>query len=129
MQTESILIVDDHLLNLKMLSYLLSSKGYVVHTAAHAEAALELLNTVRPNLILMDLQLPGMDGLSLTRQLKSNTLYKDIPIIAITAYAMKGDKEKAINAGCDAYIPKPIDTRTLPDTVAQYISQHEKETV
>lgn len=116
-----ILIIDDNPLNLKLVNYLLTAKGYEIHTATNAEEAMSLLSTFQPSLILMDLQLPGMDGLTLTRQLKSDPKYQKIPIIAITAYAMKGDKEKALEAGCDGYISKPIDTKTLPNVIAEYL--------
>lgn len=126
MASEVILIVDDNPLNLKLVDYLLTAKGYVVITATNAEEALELLNRVTINLILMDLQLPGMDGLELTRMLKADPKYLKTPIIAITAYAMKGDKEKALAAGCDGYIAKPIDTRKLPDMLAEFLKKSEQ---
>ena len=122
MAGELILIIEDNPLNLKMVDYLLTTKGYRVHTASDAKEALHALITLQPDLILMDLQLPGMDGFELTRKLKSEDKYQDIPIIAITAYAMKGDKEKALAAGCNGYIAKPIDTKTLPDIIAEYLS-------
>lgn len=124
MAGEPILIIDDNLLNLKLVTYLLTAKGYDVHTAFDAEEGLRILKTFKPQLILMDIQLPGMDGLELTKKLKADPKYKDIPIIAITAYAMKGDKEKALAAGCDGYISKPIDTRTLPDFIRDYLHSH-----
>ncbi len=126
MSGESILIVDDNPLNLRLVSFLLIAKGYTVHTAINAEEATNFLETQEndtPDLILMDIQLPGMDGLELTSILKADEKYKHIPIIAITAYAMKGDKEKALAAGCNGYIPKPIDTRTLPDVIASYLKK------
>lgn len=126
MAGELILIIDDNPLNLKLVDYLLTIKGYVVHTVSNAEEALHLLLTVTPHLILMDIQLPGMDGLELTKKLKSDPRYHNIPIVAITAYAMKGDKEKALAAGCDGYIAKPIDTRTLPTIIDGFI--HDKKT-
>src|SRR5689334_16468460 len=114
MDSKMILVIDDSPANLKLIRVLLSGEGYQVLTAADAESALELLKTSSPQLILMDLQLPGMDGLTLARRLKSNPATQPIPIVAITAYAMKGDEDKARAAGCDGYITKPIDTRTLP---------------
>jgi CheY-like chemotaxis protein len=119
---EPILIVDDNPANLKLARVLLSSEGYDVRTAAHAEEAIELLASFHPRLILMDLQLPGMDGLELTRKLKADDERRNILIIALTAYAMKGDEEKARAAGCDGYIAKPIDTEALPRTVAAYLA-------
>ena len=113
-----ILIVDDNPTNLKLVTYLVKANGYVVDTAADAEAALTAIAKARPDLILMDLQLPGIDGLELTRRLKADATTADIRIIAVTAYAMKGDQEKAFAAGCDGYVTKPIDTRTLPALIA-----------
>ena len=126
MSGESILIVDDNPLNLRLVSFLLTAKGYIVHTAINSEEAMNFLESAGnnlPALILMDIQLPGMDGLELTRILKADDQFKKIPIVAITAYAMKGDKEKALAAGCNGYIAKPIDTRTLPDVLENYIKK------
>jgi CheY-like chemotaxis protein len=119
---EPILIVDDNVQNLKLARVILANEGYDVRTAADAEEALALLRASRPHLILMDLQLPGMDGLQLTRQLKADRATRDIRIIALTAYAMKGDEEKAFAAGCDGYVSKPIDTERLPEIVRSHLS-------
>ena len=115
-----ILIVDDNPTNMKLVAYLVRSKGYDVDTASDAEAALAAIAANRPDVILMDLQLPGIDGLELTRRLKADPATKDISIIAVTAYAMKGDQEKALEAGCDDYVTKPIDTRALPELIARH---------
>jgi CheY-like chemotaxis protein len=117
-----ILIVDDNPSNTKLLSFLLTAKGYVVRTAASADEALAVLEEFQPRLILMDIQLPGMDGLTLTRQLKADPRTCAIPIIAATAYAMKGDEERVRAAGCDGYITKPIDTRRLPQEIERYLA-------
>lgn len=117
-----ILIVDDNASNTKLLAFLLTSKGYVVRTAASATEALGVLEEFLPKLILMDIQLPGMDGLTLTRQLKADPRTSAIPIIAATAYAMKGDEQRARDAGCDGYITKPIDTRRLPQEIERYLA-------
>jgi CheY-like chemotaxis protein len=109
-------------MNLKLIRVVLGGEGYEVRTAADAEEALGMLEGWRPSLILMDVQLPGMDGLELTRRLKAEPATREILIVAITAYAMKGDEQKALGAGCDGYITKPIDTRTLPEVVARYLS-------
>jgi CheY-like chemotaxis protein len=122
MSSARILVVDDNQANLKLVQVLLTTQGYDVRTAADAEEAIVLLETWRPRLILMDLQLPGMDGLELTRRLKADAVTREITILALTAYAMKGDEEKAIEAGCDGYIAKPISIRSLADTVAGYLS-------
>ena len=116
-----VLIVDDNPTNLKLVTYLVKSNGYDVDTAADAETALTVIAASRPDLILMDLQLPGIDGLELTRRLKADAKTADIKIIAVTAYAMKGDQEKAFDAGCDGYVTKPIDTRALPALIAAQV--------
>ena len=116
-----VLIVDDNPVNLKLARVLLAGAGYEVRTAGDAEEALDVLETFCPKLILMDIQLPGMDGLTLTRQLKSNPGTQDIIIVALTAYAMKGDEEKARASGCTGYITKPLDTRTFADDVARHL--------
>ncbi len=121
MAGDCILIVDDNATNLKLARVLLQGAGYEVRTAADAEDALRLLATFRPRLILMDIQLPGMDGLELTRQLKADRATRDIVILALTAYAMKGDEEKARAAGCDGYITKPIDIDALPGVIARHV--------
>ena len=123
MSGESILIVDDNAANLKLARILLSSAGYTVRTATGAEEALVTLQQFAPRLILMDIQMPGVDGLALTRRLKSDPAMQCVKIIALTAYAMKGDDERALAAGCDGYIAKPIDTRTLPDVIASYLER------
>jgi CheY-like chemotaxis protein len=116
-----ILIVDDNATNLKLVAYLMKSKGYEVTTAIDAETALASVREAPPKLILMDVQLPGIDGLELTRRLKADPATAPIKIIAVTAYAMKGDLDKAFAAGCDDYVTKPIDTRALPDTIAKHL--------
>ena len=121
MAGESILIVDDNPANLKLVCFVLVREGYDVHTAVDAEEALVAIKGRTPRLILMDLQLPGMDGLQLTRSLKANPATRSILIVALTAYAMRGDEEKAVAAGCDGYLVKPIDTRTLPGVIASFL--------
>lgn len=116
-----VLIVDDNATNLKLVAYLVRASGYEVDTAGDAAQALAAIAANRPALILMDLQLPGIDGLELTRRLKGDPATRDIKIIAVTAYAMKGDEEKALGAGCDDYVTKPIDTRGLPALIAKYV--------
>jgi CheY-like chemotaxis protein len=121
MPGEPILVVDDNPHNLKLARVLLSGEGYDVRTAADAEEALSVLGSFAPRLVLMDLQLPGMDGLELTRRLKADPARRDIVVIALTAYAMKGDEAKALAAGCDGYIAKPIDTEALTELVARHL--------
>lgn len=122
MAGKSILVVDDNAQNLKLARVLLLTEGYDVHTAADAEEAMRLLEGFTPHLILMDLQLPGMDGLELTRRLKSDPARHAIVIIALTAYAMIGDREKALAAGCDDYVSKPIDTVALLEVIAGHLA-------
>ncbi len=123
MAAQSILIVDDNPANMKLVRVLLSGEGFEVRTASDAQAALSELSSSRPDLILMDIQLPGMDGLELTRKLKSDPATRNIKIVGLTAYAMRGDEERIIAAGCDGYIPKPIDTRTLPNSIKGYLKR------
>ena len=121
MSGESILIIEDNPTNLKLEKLLLSIEGYEIKTAIDAEQALNILKTFRPKLILMDIQLPGKNGLELTRELKSNPDHKYIIIVALTSYAMKGDEEKAKAAGCDGYMTKPISVAQFPAMIAQYL--------
>lgn len=123
MSAEPILAVDDNPANLKLLRMLLEREGYEVKTAVSAEDALSILKSFHPRLILMDIKLPGMNGLEATKLLKSDPKTKDIIIIAVTAYGMQGDDQKAFAAGCDGYIAKPIDVRTLPGVLAQYLAE------
>jgi CheY-like chemotaxis protein len=118
-----ILIVDDHPTNLKLASEVLQAAGYEVQRAADAEQALAVLQQALPDLILMDIALPGMNGLELTRQLKEDESTRRIRIVALTAFAMKGDDQKARDAGCDGYIAKPINTRRLPLQVAEFLQR------
>ncbi|HKY09657.1 MAG TPA: response regulator [Candidatus Binatia bacterium] len=120
MPEKSILIVDDNPVNLKLVRILLTGEGYHVLTAGNAAETMRVLAERRPQIILMDIQLPGIDGLELTRRLKADPLTRDIRILGLTAYAMKGDEERIIAAGCDGYIAKPIDTRTLPQVIERY---------
>lgn len=108
-----ILIVEDNELNLKLVRTLLELKGYAVIEAMDAETGIKLAREHRPNLILMDIQLPGLDGLSATRLLREDARTRDIPIVAVTSFAMDGDKQKALDAGCSGYICKPLNTRTF----------------
>ncbi len=123
MTKHRILIIDDNPTNLKLVAYLVRAKGYDVDTALDADAAMAAITMARPDLILMDLQLPGIDGLELTRRLKAAPATQDITVIALTAYAMKGDQDKATAAGCDDYVTKPIDTRALPTTIAKHLAR------
>jgi len=121
MSGDPILIVEDNAVNAKLFRLLLDKAGFHTQTAADAEEVFVVLAEFSPKLILMDVQLPGIDGLELTRRLKADGRYRHIPIVALTAYAMKGDRERALDAGCQGYIPKPVDTRTFADSVRHYI--------
>lgn len=121
MKNDSILLVEDNASNVKLLQVLLEAEHYLIRTAGSAEEATSILKTFEPRLILMDIQLPDIDGLELTRRIKSDPARRHIPVLALTAYAMKGDKEKALAAGCDDYITKPIDTRSFPKLIARYL--------
>lgn len=123
MANERILIVEDNPTNAKLARVLLQSEGYVVRTAGDAEEALRVLGEFTPRLILMDIQLPGIDGLELTRRLKASAEHQAIIIVALTAYAMKGDEEKARAAGCDAYITKPLDPDGFLKTLAAQLTR------
>ena len=122
MKTARILVVDDNPINLKLVSDLLAFEGYEIRTAMDAEEAQVILTDTLPDLILMDIALPGMDGLTLTRHLKADARTRHIRIVALTAFAMKGDEQKARDAGCDGYITKPIDTREFPGEVARILA-------
>ena len=118
MSGEKVLLVEDNAVNRRLAEFLLRSQGYQVREAATAQEAFEILKAKRVELILMDIQLPGMDGLEATRKLKENPATRDIPVVAVTSYAMKGDQEKALAAGCAGYITKPIDKTTFVRQIA-----------
>jgi CheY-like chemotaxis protein len=120
--SEDILVVDDNPANAKLVAYLLTSKGYKVRVVSNADEAIAAVAERVPALILMDLQLPGVDGLTLTRKFKAEPRTHATFIVAFTAYAMKGDELRAREAGCDAYITKPIDTRALPAQIAGFLA-------
>jgi len=121
MAGEKILIVEDNSMNMELVTDLLEASGYVVIQAGTAEEGIELARSELPDLILMDINLPGMDGLEATAILKKAPDTKGINVVVLTAHAMKGDEEKALAAGCAGYITKPIDTRKFPKTVARFI--------
>lgn len=127
MTGKSILLVDDSVDNLKLTRFLLGREGFDVRTAENAEQALTALEKHIPSLILMDIQLPGMDGLQLTRHLRRDVSLNGVPIVAFTASAIKGDEEIARASGCDGYVTKPIDTRTLGNQVREFMNQGRPE--
>ncbi len=116
-----ILVIEDQALNRKVVRIVLQSKGYKVIEASDAAQALFCLKTTKPSLILMDIALPGTSGEDLTRQIKTDPNWCDIPIIALTAAAMTGDRERLLKAGCDDYLSKPIDTRILLERIAEHL--------
>lgn len=120
-----ILLVEDNETNMKLSLFLLESADHTVLTATNAEAALGLAREHRPQLILMDIQLPGMDGLEATTVLKADQATRDIPVIALTALAMKGDEERIRAAGCDGYVAKPLDYKQFLATVKRHLEPRE----
>ena len=121
MPKERILIVDDNELNLKLLRWLLEKNGYEVHTAGDAKTARVTVRAVRPRLVLMDIQLPEVSGLEVTKWLKDDPELKSIPVVAVTAFAMKGDEERIREGGCEAYLSKPISIAKFLETVRTYL--------
>jgi two-component system cell cycle response regulator DivK len=119
----SVLVVEDNPSNMALALFLLGAAGYAVLSAPDAEAGLTLARDQQPDLILMDIQLPGMDGLEATALLKGADETRAIPVIALTALAMKGDEERIRAAGCDGYIAKPLRYRQLLDTVADHLAR------
>ena len=120
---EKILIVEDNPQNMRLIEMILKAKRYTLLKATDGEEALDVAINERPDLIVMDIQLPKLSGLEVTKRLKQMPAFSHIPIIALTAYAMMGDKEKFLAAGCDAYLSKPINTRELPEVVAKMLQQ------
>ena len=121
-QTRLILVVEDNEVNQLLTASVLEREGFLVDVAGTSLQALDLLRSHAPDLILMDIQLPGMDGLTFTRSLKADPATALIPIVALTAHAMNGDREQSLAAGCAGYISKPIDTRTFGRQVRDFLS-------
>jgi len=121
MGKKSILVIEDNELNMKLVKGLLQIGGYNMLEANDAETGIDMTREHHPDLILMDIQLPGMDGLSATRKILSDADLKHIPIVALTSYAMEGDKEKALAAGCAGYITKPIQKKSFLNAISQYL--------
>ncbi len=116
-----ILVVEDQQDNRQIMNDLLSGAGYEVIEAVTGEEALRVADAERPDLILMDIQLPGLDGLEVTRRIKANPALRHIPVIAVTSYALSGDEAEALEAGCDAYLSKPISPRKLLAKIREYL--------
>ena len=121
MAGERVLVIDDNAVNRRLAQVLLHSRGYEVCEAATAPEAFALLTDTMPDVILMDLRLPGMDGLTATKRLKADPTTQHIPVVAVTSYAMKGDEERAREAGCCAYVTKPLDKTFFLETVARVL--------
>ncbi len=121
MQNKMFLVIEDNPLNMKLMRSLLQLGDFEIREAPDAESGIELAKKIKPDLILMDIQLPGMDGLSATRIIRDDPSLKEVPIVAVTSYAMHGDEQKAKSAGCSGYIAKPIDTRSFLDTINKYM--------
>jgi CheY-like chemotaxis protein len=121
MAGERILVVEDNPLNLELVRALLEKLGYAVIVSGTAEEGFERAKMEQPHLILMDINLPGTDGLTATAMLKAEPTTRHIPVVALTAHAMKGDDARVLTAGCDGYMPKPIDTRSFPALVASFL--------
>ncbi len=119
-----ILVVEDNLVNLELVTDLLEVGGFSVLPARTAEEGIRLARQCLPSLVLMDISLPGMDGLAATRLLKADPVTAGLPVVALTAHAMRGDAARASAAGCDGYITKPIDTRSFVETVARFRLRH-----
>lgn len=120
-QAKIILYVEDNQDNRLLVRRILQAEGYQVMEAENASDALQAVKSRRPDLVLMDINMPEVDGYTLTSRLKSHPGLENTPIVAVTANVMKGDREKTIEAGCDGYIQKPIDVDTLPDQIARFL--------
>ena len=122
MEEKSILVIEDNQLNMKLVRALLKIGDYHILEAINAETGIRLTREHHPDLVLIDIQLPDMDGLKATRIIKEDPAIKDTPVVAITSYAMQGDEEKAYEAGCVGFITKPIDTRHFLETISKFIT-------
>jgi CheY-like chemotaxis protein len=122
MSARKILVVEDNDMNMQLVEFLLEEGGYVIVKATSGEEALSLTREgTAPDLILMDIHLPGMDGLSVVRAMKEDARTARIPILALTAHAMRGDRDRFLEAGCDGYISKPIDVKTFLTSIERYL--------
>jgi CheY-like chemotaxis protein len=124
LRKEKVLLVEDNPQNMKLLEMLLRAKDYILLKAYDGEEALAMAIREQPDLIVMDMQLPKMSGLEVTKQLRQTLVFSHTPIIALTAYAMRGDKEQFMEAGCNAYLSKPISTRELPVIIDRMLQEH-----
>ena len=123
MESKKILVIEDNEMNMKLVVALLEMGRHGVLKASDAESGIQMAREKRPDLILMDIQLPGMDGLAATRIINDDEKLKDIPVVALTSYAMKGDEERALANGCSGYISKPIDSQSFLETISKYFKK------
>lgn len=121
MSRATVLLIEDNAENRYLVTFLLEQRGHEVVSAESGPEGLELAARLAPDLILLDIQLPGMDGYDVARALRRNAALRETPIIAVTSYAMAGDREKALAAGCDGYIEKPIDSETFVAEISAYL--------
>lgn len=117
-----VMLIEDNAMNARLVEHVLGRDGFEVSVLVSAEDSIEKAMELNPDIILMDIQLPGIDGLEATRQLKKNPATCNIPVIAITAHAMRGDEERILAAGCEGYISKPVNTRELSEKLKQYLA-------
>lgn len=121
MKTKCILVVEDNDKNLRLLKDFLEAQGYIVHAAKNGKECLEMAVTCNPGLILLDIQMPDIDGITVTKFLKKEQVTAHIPVVAITAMVMKGDKERILQSGCDGYLEKPVKFDLLVDTIQKWL--------
>ncbi|MGD8264000.1 MAG: response regulator [Desulfobacterales bacterium] len=124
MDSSTVLVIEDNELNMKLVRGSLTIGKYTILEALYAETGIQMTHEHHPDLILMDIQLPGMDGLNATKKILSHADLKHIPIVALTSYAMQGDEEKALEAGCKDYITKPIDTKNFLNVIANHFQKN-----
>lgn len=124
---KNILLIEDNEQNRYLATFLLEARGYKIVPAADGPSGIELAGRILPQIILLDIQLPGMDGYAVARELRKNPAFKNTPIIAVISYAMTGDREKTIEAGCNGYIEKPVNPETFVDEVELYMKDAGKE--
>ncbi len=124
---EKIMVVEDNPQNMRLFEMVLRVEDYTLLKATDGEEALDMAIREQPDLILMDISLPKMSGLDVTRKLREDPAFSDTPIIGITAYAMKGDREKVLGSGCDIYMSKPVNTLALPEMIAELLLRSKKK--
>jgi two-component system cell cycle response regulator DivK len=126
-EKSTILYVEDNFENRVLIRRVLESEGYRMEEASSAEDAMEKIQVIRPNLILMDINMPGIDGYALTARIKQTPGFATIPIVAVTANVMRGDREKSLEAGCDGYIQKPIDIDILSQQIERFLARQSND--